>query len=89
MVHTETLVGNRSVILQMPVFHLARNLGGVQSLENKDELPGETEDLTLQAQGGAGHPTTFPKHLLGNTKPWGRASTSLCVVLQGESSWSL
>ncbi|XP_041256952.1 coiled-coil domain-containing protein 81 [Onychostruthus taczanowskii] len=40
VVHTETLVGNKTVILQRPVFHLARNLGGVQNLENKDDLAG-------------------------------------------------
>ncbi|XP_023796435.1 coiled-coil domain-containing protein 81-like [Cyanistes caeruleus] len=40
VVHTETLVGNKTVILQTPVFHLARNLGGVQNLENKDDLAG-------------------------------------------------
>ncbi|NWR02720.1 CCD81 protein, partial [Paradoxornis webbianus] len=38
VVHTETRVGNKPVILQRPVFHLARNLGGVQNLENKDAL---------------------------------------------------
>ncbi|NWZ73959.1 CCD81 protein, partial [Acrocephalus arundinaceus] len=40
VVCTETLVGNKAVILQMPVFHLARNLEGVQNLENKDDVPG-------------------------------------------------
>ncbi|NWT53193.1 CCD81 protein, partial [Erythrocercus mccallii] len=40
VVPTETLVGNKTVILQMPVFHLARNLGGAQNMDNKDNLPG-------------------------------------------------
>ncbi|NWH95580.1 CCD81 protein, partial [Aegithalos caudatus] len=43
VVHTETLVGNRTVILQRPVFHLARNLAGAQNLENKDNLPGRKQ----------------------------------------------
>ncbi|XP_056364713.1 collagen alpha-1(XXIV) chain-like [Oenanthe melanoleuca] len=41
--HTETLVGNKTVSLQRPVFHLARNLGDVQNLENKDDLAGDKE----------------------------------------------
>ncbi|XP_005058103.1 PREDICTED: coiled-coil domain-containing protein 81-like [Ficedula albicollis] len=41
--HTETLVGNKTVSLQRPVFHLARNLGEVQNLENKDDLAGDKQ----------------------------------------------
>lgn len=79
-------MGNKSVILQRPVFHLARNLGGVQNLENKDELAGKTEDLTLQAQTVAGYHSTFLKYLLGNTKPWGSASTSLLWFSRGKAA---
>ncbi|RMB91006.1 hypothetical protein DUI87_32604 [Hirundo rustica rustica] len=43
VVHAETLVGNKTVTLQRPVFHLARNLGGVHSLENKDNLAGSKQ----------------------------------------------
>ncbi|NWX35409.1 CCD81 protein, partial [Notiomystis cincta] len=38
VVHTETLVDNKTVILPRPVFRLARNLRGTQKLENKDYL---------------------------------------------------
>ncbi|NWI58185.1 CCD81 protein, partial [Calyptomena viridis] len=42
--HTEICVGNKIVILQMPVFHLARNLGGVYNLmDNKDDLTGDKQ----------------------------------------------
>lgn len=73
VVQTETLVGNKTVILQRPVFHLARNIGEGQNLENKDDLAGKTEDLTPQVWGAVGNHTTFlrappGKHL------WGSAS---------------
>ncbi|CAN8205762.1 unnamed protein product [Coccothraustes coccothraustes] len=43
VVHMETVVGNKTVILQRPVFHLARNLGGVQNLGKKDDLAGRKQ----------------------------------------------
>ncbi|KFO53059.1 Coiled-coil domain-containing protein 81, partial [Corvus brachyrhynchos] len=48
VVHTETLVGSKTVILQRPVFHLARNLRGVQSPENEDDLAGGKKLESLQ-----------------------------------------
>ncbi|NWU85285.1 CCD81 protein, partial [Onychorhynchus coronatus] len=46
VVHTETHVGSKTVTLQMPVFYLARNLGGVSNLmDNNIDL---TEDKQLE-----------------------------------------
>ncbi|NXF07865.1 CCD81 protein, partial [Smithornis capensis] len=44
VVHTEICVGEKTVVLQMPEFHLARNLGGVYNLkDNKDDLTGDKQ----------------------------------------------
>lgn len=89
VVQTETLVGNKTVILQRPMFHLARNIGEGQNLENKDDLTGKAEDLTLQTWDGAGYHTTFlraspGKHLWPNP-----GEVHPPVIFQGIRSWSL
>ncbi|NWH55697.1 CCD81 protein, partial [Fregata magnificens] len=44
VVPTQTQVGNEIVIIQRPVFRLARNLAVVHNLtDNKDDLPGSKE----------------------------------------------
>ncbi|KAF4795524.1 hypothetical protein TURU_092288 [Turdus rufiventris] len=77
VVQTEILVGNKTVILQRPMFHLARNIGEGQNLENKDDLTGKAEDLTLQAWGWSRVSHYISESISWETplaKPWGSAS---------------